>query len=221
MTIGTGMNNSTAHFRSWVETGSIGRLLIALTATFLLGACASNSTVPSQATSQAAAQGEISTDSYRISPEDILSISVWREPELQREVTVRPDGGISFPLIGNTLAAGKTTTELQGDITESLSEFVPNAEVSVSVLKINGLKIFVTGKVAKPGQYLVGRYVDVLQALTLAGGLTPFADAKNIRVLRRVNGQDKVFDFNYSAVGRGSDLQQNILLKSGDTVVVP
>jgi len=182
----------------------------------LLAAC---STAPSAQTAALDTQAEV--DGYRISPEDVLNISVWREPELQREVIVRPDGGISFPLLGNVMAADKTPSELEADITKGIAEYIPEAVVTVSVTQIKGLKVFVTGQVKKPGQFLIGRYVDVLQALTLAGGVTPFADKRNIRILRRSNDGEKVFLFDYNAVQKGNALEQNILLKPGDTVVVP
>ncbi len=158
---------------------------------------------------------------YRISAEDVLEISVWKEPDLQREVTVRPDGGVSFPLAGNVIAAGLTPRELEANITEALVSYIPDAVVSVSVISIQGLRIYVSGKVQNPGQFVVGRYVDVLQALTLAGGLTPFADEKGIQVIRRTPNGDKVFEFNYAQVKKGRKLEQNIVLETDDVVVVP
>jgi polysaccharide biosynthesis/export protein len=158
---------------------------------------------------------------YRISPEDVLRISVWREEDLQGEVVVRPDGGISFPLVGDMPAAGKSPAELQAEITQRLTAYIPDAVVTVSVTELRGLRIYVSGRVANPGQYTVGRYVDVLQAISLAGGLTPFADERSISVIRRENGREVVFPFNYREVQRGRNLQQNILLKPDDVVVVP
>lgn len=160
-------------------------------------------------------------DEYRIGPEDVLEISVWKEPDLQREVLVRPDGGISFPLAGNIQVAGKTTREVEGEITKRIQKYIPDAVVTVIVKQISGYSIFVIGKVNKPGQYTVGRYVDVMQALTLAGGLTPFASENKIKVIRRVNGKETVYRFKYSDVKDGDDLKQNIILRSGDVVVVP
>ncbi len=158
---------------------------------------------------------------YRIGPEDVLHISVWKEEELNREVLVRPDGGISFPLAGNLEAAGKTTQDLMGELTRRIQRYIPDAVVTVTVTKVSGYSIFVIGKVSKPGQYTLGRYVDVLQALTLAGGVTPFASEDDITVLRRQNGKEIRFPFDYSDVKRGRRLEQNILLQSGDVVVVP
>jgi polysaccharide export outer membrane protein len=158
---------------------------------------------------------------YRISAEDVLDISVWKEPDLQREVTVRPDGGVSFPLVGNIEAAGSTPKELEAIITQQLATYIPDAVVTVSVIDIQGLRIYVSGKVQNPGQFVVGRYVDVLQAITLAGGLTPFADEKGIQVIRRSPDGDRVFEFNYAQVKKGRKLEQNIVLETDDVVVVP
>lgn len=164
---------------------------------------------------------EIDASAYQISAEDLLEISVWREPELQKEVIVRPDGGISFPLVGDIRAAGRTPEELADAMEEQLEVYIPDAVVTVSVLELRGLRIYVSGNVENPGQYTVGRYVDVLQAIALAGGLTPFADASDIRVIRRVNGGERVFEFNYREVQRGRNLKQNIRLEPDDVVVVP
>ena len=157
---------------------------------------------------------------YRIGPEDVLEISVWKEEGLKKEVLVRPDGGISFPLAGDMQAAGKTALELQQEITRRLEKFMAEPVVSVAVLKVAN-KIYVIGKVNKPGEYIAGRYIDVLQALTMAGGLTPFAAENDIKVLRKESGKDVVFPFRYSQVKAGRDLDQNIVLKGGDVVVVP
>jgi len=158
---------------------------------------------------------------YRISPEDVLEISVWREEDLQRQVTVRPDGGVSFPLVGDIQASNKTPSELEELITQRLQKFIPEAVVTVSVVQVQGLRVYVTGKVSRPGQFLVGRYVDVLQAITLAGGLTPFADRRNITIIRRKGGQEEIMDFNYVQVERGKNMSQNIVLQADDVVVVP
>lgn len=164
---------------------------------------------------------DAATDAYRISPEDLLEISVWREPELQKEVIVRPDGGISFPLVGDIQAAGRTPEELAEAMAVRVRAYIPDAVVTVSVQELRGLRIYVSGNVENPGQYTVGRYVDVLQAIAMAGGLTPFADAADIRVIRRIGGRERVFEFNYREVQRGRNLQQNIRLEPDDVVVVP
>jgi polysaccharide biosynthesis/export protein len=158
---------------------------------------------------------------YQIGPEDVLEISVWKEEGLKKEVLVRPDGGIAFPLVGDMQAAGKTARQLQQEITQRLEKFMSDPVVSVAVLKVAGNKIYVIGRVNKPGEYIAGRYVDVLQVLSMAGGLTPFAAENDIKVLRKEQGKDLVFPFRYSDVKKGSNLDQNIVLKGGDVVVVP
>lgn len=166
--------------------------------------------------SQVASGGE-----YEIGPEDLLDISVWKEKDLQKEVLVRPDGWITFPLVGNIQAKGKTALQLQEEITQWLKQYIPNPVVSVSVKKIAGYKLFVIGRVNKPGDYVVGRYIDVLQALSLAGGLTPFAEEGNIKIIRKENGKETILRFNYADVKKGRRLEQNITLQSGDVIIVP
>jgi len=168
-----------------------------------------------------AASQDAMTDKYLISPEDILQISVWREQDMDREVVVRPDGGVSFPLAGDLAAAGKTPLELEVNITERLQKYIPDAVVTVSVTQVQGLRIYVTGKVRSPGQFRVGRYIDVLQALTLAGGLTPFANQSDIRIMRRNENRIEIIPFNYGQVEKGKNLEQNIVLQPDDVVVVP
>jgi polysaccharide export outer membrane protein len=158
---------------------------------------------------------------YRVGPEDVLEISVWREDTLKKEALVRPDGGISYPLIGEVRAAGRTVSEIREEITKRLDKFIPDAVVSVTILKTGSQRVYVIGKVTKPGEFPLGRYVDVLQALSMAGGLTPFADSSNIRVMRRDGDRQVVLPFEYGAVIRGQKLEENIQLRTGDVVVVP
>jgi polysaccharide export outer membrane protein len=158
---------------------------------------------------------------YRVGPEDVLEISVWREDALRKETLVRPDGGISYPLIGDVQAAGKTVAQLREEITKRLEKFIPEAVVSVTVLRTNSQRIYVLGKVTKPGEFPVGRSVDVLQALSMSGGLTQFADANGIRIMRREGDKQISLPFEYARVVRGEKLEQNVLLRPGDVVVVP
>ena len=132
-----------------------------------------------------------------------------------------PDGGISYPLIGDVQAAGRTVREIREEITKRLDKYIPDPVVSVTVLKTGSQRIYVLGKVSKPGEFPVGRHVDVLQALSMAGGLTPFADSSNIRIMRRDGDRQVVLPFEYGAVVRGQRLDDNIQLHSGDVVVVP
>jgi polysaccharide export outer membrane protein len=158
---------------------------------------------------------------YRLGPEDVLQISVWKDESLTREVLIRPDGMISFPLVGEVQAEGKTAEELQKDIRERLSPFIPDPTVSVAVTKVNSYKIYVVGKVNRPGEYLVGHYSNVMQALSLAGGMTPYASENGIKVLRWEQGDQRTYSFRYGDVKKGNHLEQNILLQRGDVIVVP
>jgi polysaccharide export outer membrane protein len=187
----------------------------------LTGGSSSSTLPPSSSSGKVGMPIEPKDPGYRIGPEDVLHISVWKEAELDQEVLVRPDGGISFPLAGNMQAAGKTTQELMAEMTRRIQRYIPDAVVTVTVTKVSGYSIFVIGKVSKPGQFTLGRYIDVLQALTLAGGVTPFASESNITILRRQSGKEIRFPFDYSSVKKGKNLDENILLQSGDVVVVP
>ena len=159
--------------------------------------------------------------SYRLNPGDVLDISVWEEEGLQREVVVLPDGMISFPLAGHLQAAGKIPAELEELLAKRLDAFVAKPVVSVSVRSVTGNKIFVIGQVNTPGEYTVSQPVTVIQALSLAGGLSPFADADSIKVLRVEGGEQSVMLFNYDDIESGKDLSSNVVLRSGDTVIVP
>jgi polysaccharide export outer membrane protein len=158
---------------------------------------------------------------YVIGPNDILNIHVWREPELTRDVTVTPDGRITFPLIGNIMAQGKTVTELKEIITGKLKNFVTAPEVTVIVNESRSMKIYVIGQVKTPGPYPLAPDMTVLQALSTAGGFTEWADTKNIMIVRRQGRKDIQLRFNHKKFISGKDLKQNILLKPNDTIVVP
>ncbi|HYQ73379.1 MAG TPA: polysaccharide biosynthesis/export family protein [Gammaproteobacteria bacterium] len=158
---------------------------------------------------------------YRIQPGDILEISVWREEDLLRTVLVRPDGGLSFPLVGDVQASGKTIPELQEMVTERLTKYIPDPVVTVSTQQLSGNKVYVIGKVAQPGEFVANRYMDIVQALSVAGGMTPYASANKIKVLRRNNGKLMSIPFRYGDIEKGEDLEQNIILQSGDVVLVP
>jgi polysaccharide export outer membrane protein len=158
---------------------------------------------------------------YKLQPGDLLLVSVWKETDLQGEVLVRPDGGISFALAGELTAAGHTVPELASALETRIRKFVPDAVVTVAVKVTNGNRVYVLGKVNRPGDFPLLGPIDVMQALSLAGGATPFADTDGIRVLRRENGRQSAITFHYSDIEHGRKLEQNILLQSGDTVVVP
>lgn len=160
-------------------------------------------------------------DSYVIGPGDTLSISVWKEEGLQKEVLVKPDGYITFPLVGDIKASGMNTKALTKLLVDKLNSYIPNPNITVSVLQSTSNRVYVIGQVNKPGQFVTLQYMDVLQALTLAGGLTPYADSDNIKILRRSEKGKEIFEFDYDEVVSGEGMEMNIILKAGDTVVVP
>lgn len=158
---------------------------------------------------------------YTVQPGDILEISVWREEGLEKQVVVRPDGGLSFPLVGNVQANGKSIEDLQTEVAGKLKRFIPDPSVNVSVLKLDGNKVYVIGKVNRPGEFPATRRVDVMQALSMAGGMTPYAAVNKIRILRREGSKQTAIPFAYGEIEKGESLDQNIVLQSGDVVVVP
>ena len=158
---------------------------------------------------------------YKILPGDILQISVWGEEDLQDQVLVRPDGGLSFPLCGDLSAKDRSVVDLQDEIATRLSRYVSDPVVTVSVAEVQGNKIYVIGQVARPGFFVVNPQVDVLQALSMAGGTTPFANLNDIKILRRNGSAQEVLEFRYNDVINGRRLEQNIILQSGDIVIVP
>lgn len=158
---------------------------------------------------------------YHIQPGDILQVSVWKEKDLQADVLVRPDGAFSFPLAGDIATRGKSVDELRGELTGKLKRYIPDPVVTVAVRQIMGNRIFVIGQVNRPGDFPFSRPVDVMQALSMAGGTTSFAALNDIVILRRDHGALRKIPFRYAEVARGKDLEQNIILNSGDTIVVP
>ena len=160
-------------------------------------------------------------ESYVLNPGDQIHISVWGEENLQQDVLILPDGTISFPLVGVLPAAGRSVNQLHSDLTRKLQPFVPEATVTVTVTETTGNLVYIIGKVTNPGTYTLNRPTDVLQALSLAGGLARFAKESEIRILRREQSRQIAITFDYKSVISGENLETNILLKSGDTIVVP
>jgi polysaccharide biosynthesis/export protein len=165
---------------------------------------------------------------FTIGPEDVLGILVWKEQDVTGDVTVRPDGMITLPLIRDVKAAGLTPNQLADRIQEALREFITDASVTVVVRQMNSRKVFITGEVVRPGAYSLQGQMTVLQLIALAGGLTEWASQKNITVVRpdsgggvRPAGQPITFRFNYKEVTERKNLKQNIELRPGDTVIVP
>ena len=158
---------------------------------------------------------------YSIHPSDVLEISVYGEAELTRKLVVRPDGKISFPLIGDVKVAGHSTEQVREVLNEKISTFIPDVSSTVIVEQLASLKYSVLGEVASPGMFTVSSQMTVLQALSLAGGLNTFADENSIRIIRGYGKYTKAISFDYSQVKRGKHLEQNILLQRGDVVLVP
>lgn len=158
---------------------------------------------------------------YLIGPGDVIEISVWNEPALNKQLIVPPDGVISFPLINPIKVTNLTITALKKSVTAKISEYIPDATVNVLLLEINSLKAYVIGKVQKAGEYPITMDTTVLQILAKAGGLTPFASDGNIKILRQKNKKIINIPFDYGEVEKGKNLEQNIVLEAGDVVLVP
>jgi polysaccharide export outer membrane protein len=161
------------------------------------------------------------SDAYKIQPGDVLEVSVWKEESMIRTVLIRPDGGMSFPLVGDIHAAGESIARLTEKISERLSKYIPDPVVTVSMQQLSGNKIYVVGKVARPGEYVANSYVDVVQAIAMAGGMTTFASVNKIKIVRRMGEALEAYSFRFSDIEDGENLEQNIILQSGDIVVVP
>lgn len=163
----------------------------------------------------------VSAESYKLQPGDILEVSVWKEPDLERDVLVTPDGTIAFPLVGGVDASKMSVEQLSSEIASKLEKYIPDPVVTVSLKQMLGNRIYILGKVNKPGEFVINRNVDILQALSMAGGLNPFADGDAIQVLRRLgDGKQTSTQFSFSAVEKG-DLDQNRILLPGDVILVP
>ena len=158
---------------------------------------------------------------YIIGPGDVLDISVWKDEALTRSCVVRPDGFISFPLIGDVRASGKTSQQLKLEMENRLIRYVPGLTLSLEIKQINSMIVYVIGKVNIPGRFVVNANIDVLQALSTAGGLNPFAKENDIKIFRKDKDETTIFPFQYDKVVDGKRLEQNIQLNRGDIVVVP
>jgi polysaccharide export outer membrane protein len=158
---------------------------------------------------------------YKIGPQDVVRIDVWKEPDISRTIPVRPDGKVSLPLLNDVQAAGLTAMQLAGSLRESLSKYLTSPQVTVTVTEINSRRVYITGEVTRAGAIPLLPNMTVLQALSSAGGFTQFAKLKNIYVLRTENGKQVKHPFNYKEVVKGNLAEQNILLQPGDVIVVP
>lgn len=169
-----------------------------------------------------ASQKPVAQDpNYVIGPQDVLDISVWKESELTRTVPVRPDGKISMPLLNDVRAAGLTPNQLAAQITTSLKKFVTDPQVTVIVTQINSQRVYILGEVLRTGAYPLLPGMTILQALSSAGGFTQFANRKKIYMFRVENGKQVKYPFDYKAVIDGKRTDEDVVLKAGDTIVVP
>ncbi len=200
------------------------RLVLFLTgiflATTLLSICLN--TAAAAAEKQAGADvSTVGSNVYTIGPGDVLDISVWKEAALTKKVIVTPDGNISFPLVGEIRAKGLTVNQVKKELESRIKRYVPHPNLSVAVLNVNSLHIYVIGKVNNPGRYELNTYLNVLQALAMAGGLNSFAKKNKIKIFRETEGGTRIFQFKYGDVTDGKRFDQNIRLVRGDIIVVP
>lgn len=161
------------------------------------------------------------SESYMIGPEDLLYIHVWKEDALSRTVPVRMDGKISLPLIDDIQAAGFTARQLKEILTQKIKEFVENPNVSVTVIEANSFKVYVSGQVRSPGVYRLRSETSILQIIPMVGGFTEWANQKKILIIRKEDGKEKRITVNYKKIVKGEDPGSNIILKAGDTIIVP
>jgi len=190
-------------------------ILLAVILSFLLLACATTPTKTRESESVA------SSRQYTLGSEDVIEVSVWKEEDLSKVVLIRPDGRISLPLIGDIQAAGLTAEKLAENIKKALRDYVESPTVSVIVQQINSLKIFIQGEVASPGVLELRSNITLLQAISLAGGFTEWAKKDKVAILRRSGDKEIRIPIDYEKILSGKDPSQNILLKRGDTVIVP
>ena len=187
-----------------------------------LGQSQSSSGIAAPANLTAQSNAPLVSEEFVIGTGDVLAINVWKEPEISRVVPVRPDGRFSLPLIGEVQASGRTTKQLESEITEKLKDYVSEPEVTVIVQEIHSQRFNVLGMVMRPGSYTLTKPMTVIDAIALAGGFRDFAKQKEIYVLRRdPNGKQTRLPFNYKNVVKGQSRGQEIELESNDTVVVP
>lgn len=168
-----------------------------------------------------ASPGAVVPADYVIGAEDVLGVLFWREQDISGDVTVRPDGAITLPLIGEIQAAGKRPGDVRAEVQSAAERYFADANVTVVVRQVNSRKVYITGQVATPGAYPLTGPRTVMQLIALAGGVTEYADTEGISVMRQEQGRTRSLRFNYKDVAKGKKLEQNILLQPGDTVVVP
>lgn len=208
--------------KRWLHLGFVLLLIGAGAATLEAQATGEKPNKPAATSGVQATVAAVTEDpNFVIGQNDVLDISVWKEPEISRKVPVRPDGKISLPLLNDLQAAGLTPMQLQTQITEKLKKFLTEPQVTVIVAEINSRRIYILGEASRPGAYPLLPNMTVLQALSGAGGFTQFANSSKVRILRMENGKQVSFNFNYKEVILGKNIDQNIVLKPGDSIVVP
>ncbi|MFH1263184.1 MAG: polysaccharide biosynthesis/export family protein [Pseudomonadota bacterium] len=184
---------------------------------FLAAGCAARSSP----VAKPEAEKEAPPETTAIGPDDVLQVDVWRHPELSKEVTVRPDGFISLPLVKDVATNGLSATSLAQVLREKFTEFVDDPEVTVIAKAVNSYKVYVLGKVTTSGMFTAKSPVSVVQVIAMAGGFTPFAKTSRVVVLRRSQGKDIRIVVDYDDIVRGRHPERNVMLKPGDTVIVP
>jgi polysaccharide export outer membrane protein len=198
-------------------------MLILMALYMFMAACAAS--IPSVSTlakkQQPAPTAVASADSYVIGPGDVLAVDVWKEPDLSKQAVVRLDGKISLPLVNEVEAGGLTCGELRNQLTDKYQNFVSAPVVSVTLVESRSKKIYVSGKVVRPNEFPLQKNMTVAQAISLAGGLTEWADSSNMKLIRKIKGVQKTFRVNYDAIVSGEDPSQNVLLEPDDTIFVP
>lgn len=205
----------------YLECRALRLLILLVLGIAPVAAFGATSAAPDAAKTEGRAKSEALDDAeYRVGVEDILGISVWRDPDLTRDVPVRPDGRISLPLLQDIEAAGKTPKELAEEIQRRLKEFLSNPSVTVIVREVNSLRAFLLGEVVRPGPVLLRSPVRLLQAIAMAGGLTQFGGRNGIVVYRKTGSGEKVIDLSYRDIVSGRKPEDNLTLEPGDTVVV-
>jgi polysaccharide biosynthesis/export protein len=196
--------------------------VVALAGVALVGSAApQQASPPGNGGGTKSAEGVHLPSGYVIGAEDVLSIVFWRDKDMSADVVVRPDGKISLPLLNDMQAAGFTPDELRANIIKAAAKFVQEPNTTVVVKEIHSRKVYITGMVVKGGTFPLSGAMTVMQAIALAGGLQEYADSKNIVIIRKEKVQERYFKFNYKDVLKQKNVEQNILLKPGDTVVVP
>ena len=190
--------------------------LCSLTLLLLASAALATAQAPAPARGPEQVEGD-----YIIGPGDVLQIFVWKEPDLTRDVTVRVDGKITVPLLGDLAAAGRTPQQLGTDLGKALGRFLSAPQVTLGVSQANSSRFYVMGQVNTPGVFPLAGRVSVLQGLALAGGLREFAKSDGIQIVRQSQGTQTFIPVNYKRLEDGRDISQNILLRPGDTILVP